>query len=107
LVELPETDTEPPPPDALTDPEPLPGRATGEDGAANFWHPEVGNEGRPVAGLAAPKAWPTWLAGKLMAPATAPATAQLTAIEASPRPRPRRSRRRLPENRTAVSGIWS
>jgi hypothetical protein len=107
LLESPATDTDPPPPEAPTEADPLPGSAGSDDGAAGaakVWHPELG---RPVAGAAAPKAWLTWLAGKLIAPATAPATAQLTAIEASPRPRPRRSRRRLPETPTAVSGIWS
>jgi hypothetical protein len=52
LLESPVTEMEPPPPDALTEPEPLPGSAGSDEGAAGaakLLQPEVGRLGAPGA----------------------------------------------------------
>jgi hypothetical protein len=87
FVELAEMEAEPPPPETLPPPLPDPGNAAGVDGAAKCWQDALNAE---TDGAPAPNAWPKWLAGKTMAPTTAPTVAALTAIAAMPTPRPRR-----------------
>ncbi len=90
FVELAEMEAEPPPPETLPPPLPDPGNAAGVDGAAKCWQDALDALSAESDGVAAPNAWPKWLAGKTMAPTTAPTVAALTAIAAMPAPRPRR-----------------